>query len=341
MSRTLVVGLDSGGTATRCVVATLDGRIVGRGLAGGANQRSSGGHPADTLGTALSAALSTVDLTAVRLGVFGAAGAGAAGRAAFAAAAEQAWRRAGLTGDIVTVTDLEVGFAAGTAARDGALLVAGTGAAAVRFADGVPVRRCDGYGWLLGDEGSAVWIGVRALRAALAALDGRGEPTALVAAVCAGLGVEPPPRVVATQREDVAQALIAAAHAGTPASHGRLAPAVGAAADAGDAVARRITDAAAARLLRALATVEPAAGAPIVFVGSVLLSPGPVARAVRAGVVERFGAEPVPAADGAGGAATIAIARLRGGPVPATVHTRLTAPPPRIGADRPHEPSRE
>jgi glucosamine kinase len=331
MSRTLVVGLDSGGTTTRCVVATLDGRIAGRGLAGGANQRSSGGHPADPIGTALAAALSTVDPSAVRLGVFGAAGAGTAGRAGFAAAAAAAWQRAGLTGDLVTVTDLEVGFAAGTASPDGALLVAGTGAVAARFADGVPVRRCDGYGWLLGDEGSAVWIGVRALRAALAALDGRGEPTALVAAVCARLDVRPPPwDAAAGQRDDVAQALLAAAHAAPPAAHGRLAPAVGAAADAGDAVARRITGAAAARLLDTLTTVEPAPGAPIVFCGSVLLSPGPVARAVRAGVLERLGAEPIPALDGAAGAATIAITRLRGEPVPATVHMRLT-----------HEPSRE
>jgi N-acetylglucosamine kinase-like BadF-type ATPase len=341
MSRTLVVGLDSGGTSTRCVVATLDGRVVGRGLAGGANQRSSGGRPADTLGAALAAALSTVDPAAVRLGVFGGAGAGAAGRAVFDAAAAAAWERAGLTGDVVTVTDLEVGYAAGTAAPDGTFLVAGTGAAAVRFAAGLPVRRCDGYGWLLGDDGSAVWIGVRALRAALAALDGRGGPTSLVDGVCAQLAVEPPPAGAAPQRrEAVAQALIAEAYAGTPAALGRLAPVVSAAADAGDAVARRITDDAAGRLLHALATVRPPAGAPVVFGGSVLLSAGPVARAVRAGVVERFGTEPVHATDGAGGAAAIAIARLRGGSVPVTVHMRLTGPRP-AGADRPHEPSRE
>jgi N-acetylglucosamine kinase-like BadF-type ATPase len=336
MSRTFVVGVDAGGTSTRSVVATVDGRVVGRGGAGGASQRSSGADWADAVDAAVRAALSTVDASAVRAGVLGGAGAGAAGRGAFRAAATAAWQRAGLTADLITVTDLEVAYAAGTPAPDGALLVAGTGAAAVRFAAGAPVKRCDGYGWLLGDEGSAVWIGVRALRAAMAALDGRGAATALVPAVCRHLAVTPPPDLGhGSQREELAQALLAAAHAGPPAALGALAPLVGAAADAGDAVARRITGTAAGRLLHTLASVRPPTGAPVVFGGSVLLAGGPVAREVRAGVVRRFGAEPDRAADGAAGAAALAIAHLLGGRIPADVHKRLT------GGGRDHEPSRE
>jgi glucosamine kinase len=326
MSRTLVVGVDAGGTSTRCVVAAPDGQIVARGAAGGANQNSSGGDWAGPLAHALAAALSTVDIADVAAGVVGAAGAGGAGREAVHAAASQAWRRAGLAGDPVTVTDLEVAYAAGTPAPDGALLLAGTGAAAMRFAGGAPVRRCDGYGWLLGDEGSAVWIGVRALRAALAALDGRGGPTALVPAVCRGLGVAP-----VENREDLAQALLAAAYGGPPAALGRLAPAAGEAATAGDPVARRLVEAAAARLLHSLATVRPLKGEAVVLAGSVLLGGGPVADAVRAGVERRYGVAPAAAADGAAGAAALAIARLRGEPVPAAVHSRLTAG---------HEPTR-
>jgi glucosamine kinase len=357
MSRTLVVGVDAGGTSTRCVVAALDGRIVARGAAGGANQNSSGGGWAGPLEHALVTALSTVDAADVGAGVVGAAGAGRAGLAAAQAAATAAWRRAGLPGGPVTVTDLEVAYAAGTPDPDGALLLAGTGAAAVRFAGGAPVRRCDGYGWLLGDEGSAVWIGVRVLRAALAALDGRGRPTVLVTAACERLGVSP-----IDDREDLAQALLAAAHAAPPAALGRLAPAAGEAAAAGDAVARRLVRTAAGRLLHSLATVLPAAGPGtgvawteersdrsdegrrrlrgprgqrewserhqlrcVVLAGSVLLGPGPVADAVRAGVARRYGVTPVTATDGAAGAAALAIARLLGAPVPAIVHSRLTA----------------
>jgi N-acetylglucosamine kinase-like BadF-type ATPase len=335
MSRALVVGVDAGATSTRCVVATLDGVVVGRGGAGGANRNSSGGRIAETLGAALAEALAGVDASAVRLGVLGAAGSAGQGRAVFRDAATRAWDRAGLTGEVVTVTDLEVAFAAGTAGPDGVLLLSGTGALAARFAGGRVERRCDGYGWLLGDEGSAVWIGIRGLRAVLAALDGRGEPTTLVEPACERLGVDrpagAPDALSGAQREDLAQALLAAGFARPPAALGGLAPAVSAAADAGDPVARRICAAAAAKLLHTFDTVGPPAGGAVVLAGSVLLATGPVARAVRSGVRDRTGAEPRAAADGAGGAAAMAVARLTGGPVPDTVHMRLTA----------HEPRRE
>ncbi|RSM59614.1 hypothetical protein DMB66_27285 [Actinoplanes sp. ATCC 53533] len=334
-----MVGVDAGATTTRCVLATLDGVVVGRGAAGGANQNSSGGELADTIGAALEGALATTDAATVRLGVLGAAGSAGAGQAVFRAAATRAWTRAGLTGEIIAVTDLEVAFAAGTADPGGVLLLSGTGALAARFAGGVLERRCDGYGWLLGDEGSAVWIGIRALRAALAALDGRGEPTALVGKACewltAGRPAGEPDALSRAEREELAQALLAAGFARPPAALGQLAPAVSAIADAGDPVARRITDAAVAKLLRTFDTVEPPAGGAVVLAGSVLLSPGPVARAVRAGVVARTGAEPREAVDGASGAAAMAVARLTGGPVPDAVHARLTGG---ARAERDHEP---
>jgi glucosamine kinase len=324
MSRTLVVGVDAGGTSTRCVVAAIDGTVVGRGRAGGANKNSSGGRLAETLGAALGPALSTVDADAVALGVLGAAGAAGRGGPVFRAAATEAWARAGLGGEILTVTDLEVAFAAGTAAPAGTLLIAGTGAVAVRFAGGVPVRRADGYGWLLGDEGSAVWIGVHALRAVLAALDGRGEPSALVEPACTWLGVAPPVDWSRAAREECAQGVLAEGFARQPAELGQFAREVSAIADGGDEVAERICHAAADRLLNTLSTVEPPPGAPVVLGGSVLLSPGPVAREVREGISAGLGIEPREAVDGAAGAAALAIARLTGKPVPADVHKRLT-----------------
>ena len=356
----VVVGLDAGATATRCVVATLDGRIVGRGGAGGANRNSSGGDLTATLTQALTGALTEAGAGApaeaagpggagrrvVRIGVLGGAGSGGAGRAGFRAAAAAAWQRAGLSGEVVTVTDLEVAYAAGTARPDGLLLLAGTGALAARFTGGRPARRVDGYGWLAGDEGSAVWIGIRALRAALAALDGRGEPTALVEAVRETLGVPPQtghtragnrsaghpdaghPESGGPEAEELAQALLAAGFAAPPAALGRLAPAVSAAED--DPVARRIAAAAADRLLHTFDVLGPEPGEAVVLAGSVLLSPGPVARAVRAGVARRTGAEPVAAADGAAGAAALAIARLTGGPIPPRAHATLTGHAPTL-----------
>ncbi|GIJ43550.1 N-acetylglucosamine kinase [Virgisporangium aliadipatigenens] len=336
----MVVGVDAGGTRTRCVVAAPDGTVAGRGRAGGANPHSSGGALVETLAAALGAALSTLDGRDVRLGVFGGAGSAGAGATGFRAAAADAWERVGLTGKVHTVTDLEVAFAAGTAEPDGALLLAGTGAVAVRFAGGAVARRCDGYGWLLGDEGSGVWLGVRALRAVLAALDGRGEPTALVAPACVLLGIPPqswaglPARSWAgpDEREALAQAVLAAAFAQPPAALGRLAPHVSAAADDGDPVAVRLCAEARDRLLHSLDTVGPRVGRPVVLGGSVLLRDGPIAREIRAAVAERYEVRPRTASDGAGGAAALALARLTGTTVDPTVHRRLTSG---------HEPGRE
>ncbi|MEV4141356.1 BadF/BadG/BcrA/BcrD ATPase family protein [Dactylosporangium sp. NPDC049742] len=324
MRAPLVVGVDAGATSTRCVVATLDGEVLGRGRAAGANRNSSGGRPAQALEQALRQALNGIDPAAVAYGVVGAAGAAAAGRAEAREAAEEAWRAAGAAGTLRSVTDLEVAFAAGTPDPDGLLLLCGTGAAAVAFRDGTPSRRCDGYGWLLGDEGSAVWQGRQALRAVLRALDGRGPATRLTGPVTEALGAD-----AAGDPEEHAQALIRVAYRQPPAALGLLAPLVGWAALDDDAVACEVVYEAAGHLLHALDT---AAGAPeerarpVVLAGSVLLTEGPVADLVREGVRLRFRVEPAEARDGAAGAAVLAIAALTGAPVAPAVHTRLTAP---------------
>lgn len=317
----LLVGVDAGGTATRCLVSTVDGNVLARSDAGGANQNSSAGRPVDALTTALRGALSDLDRSTVVGGIVAAAGSSGAGRARARAAAADAWRAAGLTGPVEVVTDLEAAFAAGTATSAGVLLLAGTGAVAARFEDHRLVRRCDGYGWLAGDEGSAVWVGREALRAVLAALDGRGAATLLTASVTQLLAGNCPTDDVEAQ----AQALVAAGFAGPPAALGRLAPLVGAAATAGDPVAAGIVADAVARLLHALETVAggPAPGA-VVLAGGLLLADGPVGDAVRAGVRDRFDAEPRDAADGAAGAAALAIARCTGRSVTDEVHRRLT-----------------
>lgn len=65
----------------------------------------------------------------------------------------------------------------------GVVLVVGTGIAC--FAIDAPsgrVRRVDGDGFLLGDDGASFWIGRRGLAAALASRDGRGSETTLTSA---------------------------------------------------------------------------------------------------------------------------------------------------------------
>ncbi|MEV4001040.1 BadF/BadG/BcrA/BcrD ATPase family protein, partial [Actinomadura sp. NPDC049753] len=177
-----VVGIDAGGTKTRCVVLTLGGALAGSGTGPGANPNS-GGDTAGALTTALREALGDLDRTHILTGVFGIAGAGSAGRPAAVAAARRAWQSVGLRGSPAVVTDIAVAFAAGTSEPKGIVVFSGTGAGAAVINDGAIVQRADGYGWLVGDEGSAVWLGKEAVRAALAAYDGRGSPTLLTDSV--------------------------------------------------------------------------------------------------------------------------------------------------------------
>ena len=177
-----VVGIDAGGTKTRCVVLTLGGALAGSGTGPGANPNS-GGDTAGALTTALREALGDLDRTHILTGVFGIAGSGSAGRPAAVAAARQAWQAVGLRGSPAVVTDIAVAVAAGTSEPKGIVVFSGTGAGAAVISDGAIVQRADGYGWLVGDEGSAVWLGKEAVRAALAAYDGRGSPTLLTDSV--------------------------------------------------------------------------------------------------------------------------------------------------------------
>ena len=69
----------------------------------------------------------------------------------------------------------------------GSVVSAGTGTVAL-YADDRRVRKSDGWGPLLGDEGSGYWLGRAGLRAAIAASERRGAATALVEAAAAHLG---------------------------------------------------------------------------------------------------------------------------------------------------------
>jgi N-acetylglucosamine kinase-like BadF-type ATPase len=76
-------------------------------------------------------------------------------------------------------TDGHVALVGAFGAGPGIMVQVGTGAIALS-SDG---RRCGGWGWMVGDEGSAVELGRRALRRALQAMDGRRHATLLGPAI--------------------------------------------------------------------------------------------------------------------------------------------------------------
>lgn len=316
----LAIGIDAGATHTRCLVVDETGARLARGSAEGANQNSSA-DPALALTSALRDALAALGdvepdgRRRVERVTIGIAGAGSAGLARAEAAARQACRDAGIAAPVSVSSDIEIAYAAGSSDRDGVIspdgtvLIAGTGAVAAAVADFAVVRRCDGLGYLLGDEGSAVWIGLAAARAVAAAQEDRGPATALSASVLELVRAEIP-----AAAPEPTQALAAAVYGAPPAALGRFAPLVDRAAADGDAVATTIVREAVSALVRSVAVVRDPRlpDLPLVVAGALATGAGLVGTSLRAQLSHDFGVQPRLARDGVVGAAFLALRQLPG-----------------------------
>jgi glucosamine kinase len=299
------IGVDAGGTSTRAALVDAAGAVLGTGRGEGANPNAHAPEvAAGRIADAITAALGTRDPGEVRASVVGMAGVSKLSDVRVAAVFDAAWARIGLTG-VRVVADAEVAYASATSAPDGTVLVAGTGSIAGRIRKRRLAGTAGGYGWLLGDEGSAYWLGREAVRSTLEAL-GRGRsldglPSAVVAAALGLSGLD-----VRTDAERLAasRALITMANAEAPVRLARFAPLVSAAHDAGEPAAREIVTRAAELLVaNALAAREPGESTPVVLVGSVLTGTSPVGALVRRGLA---GLEVLTSSDGVLGAAWLA-----------------------------------
>ena len=96
-------------------------------------------------------------------------------------AARKAVRRHGvrLARHVEVTNDAAILLAAGTPDGWGVALVSGTGSIAFGRAPDGRTARGGGWGYLLGDEGSAYALVLAGLQAVARAADGRGEPTCL------------------------------------------------------------------------------------------------------------------------------------------------------------------
>jgi N-acetylglucosamine kinase-like BadF-type ATPase len=244
--RALLLAVDGGGTKTEAVVADLEGKVLGRGLGPGSNPYSVGfARFGDAVGAAVENALA---------GVLGTATTGPAWRAArFAAACfgmagvdspeDEAqiscWvREQAVAPSFLVVNDAELILAAGTPDGTGVVLIAGTGSICLgRAADG-RTARVGGWGTLISDEGSGYDVGLRALRLAAKAFDGRAEATALLEAALAHYALPDIPALMRHLHQPST----------SPAEIAAFAPIVLELASKGDGPAARIRDGAAREL---------------------------------------------------------------------------------------------
>jgi glucosamine kinase len=119
--------------------------------------------------------------------VVGVAGAGQE-RAAQALWSALASRR--IADDVSVQADATIAMDDAFGEGAGILLISGTGSVAFARAPNGNVERCGGWGPSIGDEGSATWLGRRALSVVSAAHDGREPETALTGAVLTALEFE-------------------------------------------------------------------------------------------------------------------------------------------------------
>ncbi len=298
------VGVDGGGTKTRAVLIDTAGRELARANGGPANFRAVG---QEVTGRSLRevitrviarAGVSAAEVEGVGLGIAGAA------RPDGQEIVREIVRGIAPFPRVFVTHDAEAALAGGAGRRYGIVLVAGTGAMAYGInADGES-RRADGWGYLLGDEGSGYWIGRMGLRAVVRACDGRGPPTRLVETI----GPDPDELVVRVYGEFGVPQVAA------------IAQLVIRAADEGDLVARDILRQAGERLSESLAAVINGlnmadARFPVVLCGGVLRAKGMVREMVIA-ALQRLAPHAVamePLHDAAFGAALLASDPLPGG----------------------------
>jgi N-acetylglucosamine kinase-like BadF-type ATPase len=105
-------------------------------------------------------------------------------------------RRLGQRQPVRVVNDALVALVAGAPSGIGIVVVAGTGSIAYGVDPDGNEARAGGWGYLLGDEGSAFWLGHYAVRHAIRAADGRGVATTLYPLICEKLGVTEPRELV-------------------------------------------------------------------------------------------------------------------------------------------------
>jgi N-acetylglucosamine kinase-like BadF-type ATPase len=186
----------------------------------------------------------------------------------------------------LVTNDGAIALRAALPAGPGVLIVAGTGSIGYgRTVSGDEVRT-GGWGYLLGDEGSAFAVGLAGLAVVLRAHDGRARPTTLGAALLDAWALATPEGLIArVYRQPPPREEIAA-----------LAPLIAVAARAGDVAAAGIMDNAGGALGDLAATtarklgVPPATPVPVVTAGGFwhaaadLLLPPFLARVQAAGI---------------------------------------------------------
>jgi N-acetylglucosamine kinase-like BadF-type ATPase len=262
----LVIGIDGGASSTTALLAEAEtGRVLGRGAGGPSNIQAVGEEAAlRELNAAIAGAFSAAKKPR---GTVAAAALGLAGIDIDGTEVIRGWASiVDLAGAVSVANDATLLFAAGTPEGWGVAVVAGTGSIAFALDRAGKEARAGGWGYLMGDEGSAFRLGLLGLRAACRAADNIGAPTKLLPTYLARLKTKDPRDFIpAVYRGAWDKAAIAG-----------LAPVVLELAEAGDAAATAIFESETLELARTVAGAVingnlPRDGVPVALTGGLAL----------------------------------------------------------------------
>jgi N-acetylglucosamine kinase-like BadF-type ATPase len=266
---TYYLGIDGGGTKTRCLLAG-EATVLAQSMTGGCNIVRLGEQQArEALRTAIRQVCATAKVSPdqIRAICIGAAGAarpeieakirGILGEIISETASGNAPPKIEVIGD--SVIALEAAFGPGP----GVIAIAGTGSIVYGRDAAGHTARAGGWGFAISDEGSGHWIGRRAISDILSAHD-QGRETKLTA------------MVLQFWKLTTIDQLVEQANSTPPPNFPRLFPIVLRAADEGDSIARELLAEAGTKLaalaaivIRRLAPDAPEVLLPVAMTGSV------------------------------------------------------------------------
>jgi N-acetylglucosamine kinase-like BadF-type ATPase len=200
------VGIDGGGTQTHALLTDETGAHLAE--ADGPSGRVSALDPAANAPPLAELTIRVLQLVEADRATAMCCALSGAGRVKERATLEGAIREYRIADTIIVVPDYEAAMQDAFGDGPGILLIAGTGSSAWGRNESGEVKRCGGWGYLLGDEGSAYAIGLAGLRAALHAYDGRAGETTLMSTLLQLALVDQPEDLIgwsgAASRADVA-----------------------------------------------------------------------------------------------------------------------------------------
>ena len=194
---TFVIGVDGGGTQTRCLAINDKADIIGVGITGpskpDAVEPEIGRiHLQEAIRQACQSCGGPAKIDSAFLGMGGVVS------DADEQAVHQLLNGVGLRSGIPVGIDhdIRIALAGGTAGKPGIALIVGTGSSCYGRNAAGESWRSGGWGYILDDLGSGFYLGQQALMALVRAHDGRGPKTALTKPVMEALGLHDPNEIM-------------------------------------------------------------------------------------------------------------------------------------------------